>query len=45
MGNLNYEELEEENQKLRKQLKFYEEYDRLTGLYNKDTFYKKTKRN
>lgn len=44
MGNLNYEELEEENQKLRKQLKFYEEYDRLTGLYNKDTFYKKTKK-
>lgn len=34
--------LEEENAKLKEQIQFYHDYDKLTGLYNKSTFYKKT---
>lgn len=34
-----YEELLKENESLKKELKFYREYDLLTGLYNKNTFY------
>lgn len=34
-----YEELNRENEELREQLRFYQERDLLTGLYNRDTFY------
>ena len=41
MTQINVKALMEENQILREQLRFYQEYDLLTGLYNKDTFYHK----
>lgn len=37
------EELKLENARLKKELQFFKEYDLLTGLYNKNTFYQKTR--
>lgn len=43
MKKLSYEELIKENQELKVQLQFYQDYDNLTGLYNKNTFYQKSR--
>lgn len=43
MEKMKEEELRQENARLEKELKFFKEYDLLTGLYNKDTFYQKTR--
>lgn len=38
-----YDELEQKCKKLSEQVRFYQEYDFLTGVYNKDTFNEKVK--
>lgn len=41
MERMPYDELFAHYQDLRKKLQYYDEYDLLTGIYNKDTFYQK----
>lgn len=40
MDNLDYETLQQQNRELKEQLRFFNDFDLLTGIYNKSAFYK-----
>lgn len=44
MDKSKYEELQSKYEELQREVQFYREYDALTGLYNKNTFYREAKR-